>query len=164
MRLIQFLLSLFSKPKTYGFIKPKRAVTRVFLHCTASDHAHHDNLETLQTWHVQSNGWHAIGYHYLIKFNGEVLRTDRSLERTPATQRHHNKGTIAIVLSGGQNGQDGAFTKAQFTALRGLCAEINAAYGGRVTFHGHREVAAKACPVYDYKSILGLDENGKMKG
>ena len=33
---------------------------------------------------------------------------------------------------------------------------------GRSTFHGHREVAAKACPVYDYKSILRLDGFGGL--
>ena len=43
--------------KTYGFVKPARFVSRVFVHCTASDHAHHDNIEILRKWHVDQNGW-----------------------------------------------------------------------------------------------------------
>ena len=31
-----------------------------------------------------------------------------------------------------------------------------------VTFHGHCEVAAKACPVFPYKAVLGLDAHGEM--
>ena len=145
------------------FRKPKRSVSRVFLHCTASDHVYHDNLETLHKWHVEDRGWSAIGYHYLIRLNGEVLETDRSLERTPAAQRGHNKGTIAIALSGGQYGRDEAFTAAQFRALTALCQTIDDAYDGKITFHGHSEVApGRACPVYDYSTLLGLNAQGKI--
>ena len=150
---------------TYGFVKPSRKVTRVFLHCTASDHAHHDNLETLRKWHVDERGWSATGYHALIPFAGGVQLTDRSMERTPAAQKGHNAGTIAITLSGGQHGKATAFTQKQFQTLKSYCREIHEAYGGQVTFHGHSEVArGRACPVYDYKTILGLDAAGRMKG
>ena len=151
--------------KTYGFQKPKRFVNRVFVHCTASDHGHHDNLGTLHQWHVVERGWSAIGYHYLITFDGQVLRTDRDLERTPAAQKGHNRGTIAIALSGGQNGKTGAFTAKQFQALKALCHEINAAYEGRISFHGHDEVApGRACPVYSPHKVIGLDARGFIKG
>ena len=148
--------------RTVDFVKPKREVSRVFLHCTASDHAHHDNIETLRDWHVKGNGWSDVGYHELITFNGDILK-GRPLERTPAAQKGHNKGTIAIALSGGQNGKPGAFTEAQFDMLRLRCQQIHDAYDGTVTFHGHKEVApGRACPVYDYKSILNLDGSGRM--
>ena len=39
---------------------------------------------------------------------------------------------------------------------------INNAYAGSVTFHGHREVAAKACPVFDYKDVLKLNAFGQL--
>ena len=56
------------------------------------------------------------------------------------------------------------FTLNQFEATQKLCKKINDAYGGRITFHGHCEVSAKACPVFDYKSILSLDAIGHMPG
>lgn len=46
--------------------------------------------------------------------------------------------------------------------LEALCRDIHAAYEGKITFHGHREVAAKACPVIDYKAILELDTVGRL--
>ena len=145
------------------FVKPQREVSRVFLHCTASDHPHHDNMETLRDWHVRGNGWSDVGYHELITFNGDIL-AGRSLERIPAAQKGHNRGTIAIALSGGQNGQSVAFTAAQLETLRRRCQQINEAYGRAVTFHGHKEVApGRACPVYDYQTILGLDGEGRLK-
>lgn len=144
------------------FAKLKRAVHRVFLHCSASDHAHHDNVETLRQWHVVDRGWSDIGYHFLIRFSGELVKC-RPLSKTPAAQRGHNTGSIAICLSGGQNGKANAFTTKQEDTLLRLCTAINKAYAGRVTFHGHNEVSSKACPVYDYRSILNLDDDGVMR-
>lgn len=143
------------------FRKPSRPVTRVFLHCSASDHRHHDDVAVLRDWHLK-RGFEDVGYHFLITFDGRV-QTGRALERHPAAQAGHNTGTIAICLSGGQNGQGGAFTPAQFDALRDLCAQINAAYAGKVTFHGHQEVANRACPVFDYRRELGLSAQGYLR-
>ena len=59
--------------------------------------------------------------------------------------------------------EGGAFTPAQFDALRDLCVQINAAYDGKVTFHGHQEVANRACPVFDYRRELGLSAQGYLR-
>lgn len=140
-----------------NFIKPKRAVDRVFLHCSASNNPKHNNVETMRAWHL-ARGFKDIGYHYFITTQGAVL-AGRPLEQTPAAQEGNNTGTIAICLHG-LNVED--FTLAQFDSLRQLCDQINAAYPGRVTFHGHREVANKLCPVFDYKAVLGLDNEGVL--
>ena len=152
-----------NKNIAFALVRPRREVNRVFLHCTASDHAHHDNLQTLHAWHVEQNGWSDIGYHYLITFDGGI-HVARPIEHTPAAQAGHNTGTIAIALSGGQNGKPDAFTQRQFQSLRQLCHSINRAYDHQITFHGHCEVApGRACPVYDYCNILGLNSRGEMK-
>jgi hypothetical protein len=80
------------------------------------------------------------------------------LERTPSAQGGYNTGTIAICLNGLDESD---FTEEQYDALQWLCGEINRAYGG-IRFRGHNEVAAKACPVFDYRFVLGLNENGYM--
>lgn len=100
-----------------------------------------------------------MGYHYFIKVDG-TLQSGRPLENVPAAQRGYNTASIAICLHGLKS-----FTEAQFRTLKDLCQAINAAYGGEVTFHGHREVEpAKTCPVFDYRKVLGLDGKGKLRG
>lgn len=142
------------------FTKPVRPVERVFLHCSANDRPEHANITTIRRWHV-ARGFSDIGYHYVIDFEGRLL-VGRSLERIPAAQQGHNSGSIAICVTGGQDGEK-AFTQAQFDTLVRLCREINRAYHGEVSFHGHREVANKDCPAFDYQRILALDAKGQMK-
>jgi len=139
------------------FSKPRRKVTRVFIHCTASELTKHDNVAAIRKMHLE-RGWSDIGYHLFIRKNG-VLENGRDLERTPAAQKGHNTNSIAICLHGLKKDR---FTTPQFDTLKRLCLEINRAYDGEISFHGHREVAAKACPVFDYQSVLRLDAYGNL--
>ncbi len=139
------------------FIKPNRPITRVFIHCSASDAPEHDNVATMDAWHKQ-RGWSGVGYNAFCRKSGQG-EMGRSLEVTPAAQKGHNRGSIALCLHGLDESK---FTDAQKRWLIDICAEINEAYDGKVTFHGHKEVAAKACPVIDYREILQLDEDGRL--
>lgn len=153
------------------FKKPLRKVKQVFLHCSASSNPAHDNVETITQWHLVRD-FDCIGYHYLITKDG-VLHKGRNIEVDPASQKEFkmvnkkkiggNEGTISICLTGGggKPPQDD-FTQEQYKTLKVLCKEINEAYNSKITFHGHCEVSAKACPVFDYKSVLGLNKNGRL--
>jgi len=140
------------------FKRPNRIVNRVFLHCSASDNPKHDNIATITEWHLK-RGFSGIGYHFFISKNG-IIHKGRNIEANPAAQEGHNTATIAICLHGLKKE---AFTEAQFKSLRELCEQINLTYSGKITFHGHREVAKKDCPVFDYKNILSLDAKGYIK-
>lgn len=142
---------------TYKFTKPARPVSRVFIHCSASDNPDHDSVAVMDAWHKQ-NGWSGCGYHFFIRKNG-TLEPGRSLDKVPAAQEDHNIGTIAICLHGVSIDK---FTAAQLSTLQALCADIDHAYQGGVTFHGHREVARKDCPVFDYKAVLQLSGTGRL--
>lgn len=142
---------------TYQFRKPARPVRRIFIHCSASDRPEHDSAAVIDAWH-KAKGWAGIGYHFFIQKKG-TLELGRDLEKIPAAQEGNNTGTIAICLHGLQVDK---FTDAQFRTLRTLCDQINRAYGGDLTFHGHCEVAAKTCPVFVYDKVLGIDTNGKL--
>ncbi|PHQ99511.1 MAG: hypothetical protein COB39_03395 [Marinosulfonomonas sp.] len=141
----------------FQFKKPNRPVTKVFIHCSASDNPDHDNVATMDAWH-KANGWSGVGYHLFCRKSGEG-EIGRPMNKTPAAQKGHNRGSIAICLHGLVEGK---FTKAQTDWLIEVCFQINQAYGGKVTFHGHREVANKTCPVIDYTSILKLDNAGRL--
>lgn len=139
------------------FTKPDRQVDRVFLHCSASDRPEHDNVETMRKWHL-ARGWNDVGYHFFIRKDGTV-EEGRSAELTPAAQAGNNTGTIAICLHGLAEEN---FTSDQFRSLIDLCRAISSAYNNMIKFHGHCEVSAKACPVFPYKAVLGLDAYGEM--
>ena len=139
------------------FTKPSRRIRRVFVHCSASDYPEHDNIETIRKWHL-SRGFNEIGYHYFIQKNGRLSK-GRDLEKTPAAQRGHNIGTIAICLHGLKKEN---FTESQFDTLRQLSLQIDRSYDSDISFHGHCEVAPKACPVFDYQAVLELDTYGSL--
>ncbi len=144
----------------FTFRKPARPVDRVFLHCSASDRPEHDSVAVIDAWH-KARGWAGIGYHFFIRKDG-ILELGRDIEKIPAAQEGNNTGTIAICLHGLDRGR---FTEAQFATLRELCGQIDRAYGrgiNQVSFHGHCEVANKACPVFDYRAVLSLDKAGRL--
>lgn len=133
-----------------------RRVDRVFIHCSASDNPAHDDVSVIRSWHVHGNGWADVGYHYFIKKDG-TIQAGRPIDKIPAAQAPHNRYTIAICLHGLKKEK---FTTEQFSSLRALCNSINNTLD--VTFHGHCEVSDKLCPVFDYKTVLGLAGNGRM--
>lgn len=138
-------------------IKPKRQVHTVFIHCSASDNIKHDDISVIKEWHVKGNKWSDVGYHYFIKKNGTV-QEGRPLSKNPASQYPHNTGTISICVSGLQD-----FTDESMEALKKLCGEINSVYNSNMVFRGHREVSNKTCPVFDYKTVLNLNDKGHIK-
>lgn len=139
------------------FKKPARAISRVFVHCSASDNPVHDNAATMHKWHLE-RGFAEIGYHYFIRKDG-TIEEGRDIEKVPAAQSGHNTGTIAICCHGLTAN---LFTDAQFAALARITRAINNSYSGKLTFHGHCEVAAKLCPVFKYKTVLKLDKFGRL--
>ncbi len=140
------------------FVLPDRDFDKVFLHCSANSSQSWNNVEAIRKYHMEERGWSDIGYHFFITFEG-VIQVGRSIDRTPAAQKGLNKGTVAICTHGLKSID---FTKESLEATKSLCAAINEEKDGNITFHGHCEVANKSCPVYDYKRLLDLDEQGNM--
>lgn len=102
------------------FTKPSRKIHRVFIHCSASDHAHHDNISTMRYWHV-ARGFSDVGYHFFIRKDG-TLEYRRDLDKTPSAQKGHNRHTLAICMHGLKVEH---FTQAQFDTLRTLAVQID---------------------------------------
>ena len=142
------------------FIKPKRPVTRVFLHCSASGAAHLSGqrlVDEVRKWHL-ARKFSDVGYHYLIDKAGKRM-PGRPISKMPASAKRNNARTIAIMVHGLDIDK---FTPESLAACKALCAEISEAYRGRITFHGHCEVSNKTCPVFPYRELLSLDRFGRM--
>lgn len=139
----------------------QRKINRIFIHCSANSDPKNDNAATMDRWH-RDRGWKGIGYNLFIRKDG-TLEQGRDMRTVPAAQKNHNTGTVAICLHGG-GGKPPAndFTEAQMKTLVAVANELHKRYP-KATFHGHREVAAKACPVFDYKSALRLGPKGEYK-
>lgn len=147
------------------FRVPMRAVTRVFLHCSAWDNEVMNGTaltEEINRWHI-AQGWRGVGYHFVISKDGSIS-TARPLSETPAAQlgkdNRGNIATIAIMTQGNWH-----FTEKSLESTLKLCEAIDKAYKDEnkpVTFHGHCEIDPKPCPVYQYRELLGLDQFGNF--
>jgi N-acetylmuramoyl-L-alanine amidase len=136
-------------------------VNRVFLHCSASEaeFAGKDLVDLIDGWHLE-RGFDCIGYHFVIDKRGARL-DGRSLEKTPAAQKGHNRMTIAICAHGLHFPPEWYKGK-QARAILDLCQEINLAYSGLISYWPHNAVSNKACPVFDVEQLLNLDRFRRM--
>lgn len=142
--------------KDIRFDAPNRKVNVIFLHCSASDNAQHDDVSVMRNWHVNGNGWSDVGYHYFVTKSGDI-QEGRSIEKVPSAQKGYNKSSIAICCHGLKKVK---FTEEQMISVKALCKAIADSYIEKIRIRGHREVSSKSCPVYDYKKTLGLNERG----
>lgn len=88
-----------------------RDIKMIVLHCSASDHGHHDDIEIIRDWHMNGNGWNDVGYHFFIKNNSQ-LQLGRGIEIIGAHTKGHNKNSIAICLSGNRKFSTGQIGRA----------------------------------------------------
>jgi N-acetylmuramoyl-L-alanine amidase len=147
--------------KIPGLVKEvRRSVHSAFWHCSASDRPEYDDARVMEAWHKE-RGFKEIGYHAFVCKDGTV-QMGRDWNKTPAAQQNHNTGSMAFCLHGLKLE---AFTAAQIGTMRDLSRAVDAAFSdknSKLRWRGHREVAAKLCPVVDYKTILGLDAHGNL--
>ena len=105
----------------------------------------------IDTWHRQ-RGFHlGIGYHYVVRRNGEV-EVGRPEWMVGAHCKNHNAHSIGVCYEGGLDirGQPAdTRTPQQKAALRQLLAELHGRYP-RALIVGHHDLnPQKACPCYD---------------
>ena len=53
-----------------------RKINFVVVHCSATDNLKYDNIETIEKWHLEENGWAGIGYHFFINKKGGIYVED----------------------------------------------------------------------------------------
>lgn len=133
--------------------KSKRKIDLFIVHCSATPEGKDIKTETIKDWHVNSNHWKDIGYHYVIELDGSIHK-GRDESVIGAHCSGQNANSIGICYVGGV-AKDGKTpkdtrTEAQKNSLLELLKKLKAKYPN-ATIHGHREFAAKACPSFDAK-------------
>jgi murein L,D-transpeptidase YcbB/YkuD len=133
-----------------------RPVHSIFWHCSASDNPVHDDARVMEAWHkARPKPFTEIGYNAFVRKDG-TMQMGRHWRIIPAAQYPLNAGTLAFCLHGLK---DENFTAAQRATMHDLSHKL-AELRPSLRFRGHCEVAAKACPVVDYVSIIGINRQG----
>ena len=101
---------------------------KITIHCSATPNSRDVSSETINKWHTETNGWRSIGYHYVIKRNGDVdsrlnKHYFRGLNEQGAHVRGNNKNNIGICVIGMNK-----FTLEQFHSLWDTINDLQLTY------------------------------------
>lgn len=135
-----------------------RQLDIIIIHCSATPPSMDIGAEEIRKWHLE-RGFSDIGYHYVIKRNGE-LEVGRPLDKPGAHCKGHNARSIGVCLVGGAEKQGGKlisacnFTELQWSALDLLVSSLLEKYPSIQSVRGHNEFAAKDCPCFDVQEWL----------
>ena len=76
-----------------------RNINKIFVHCSASPDSNPNvDVDIIDSWH-KARGFSEIGYHAVILKNG-VIQEARAESKTPAAQKGHNTGSLAVCWVG----------------------------------------------------------------
>ena len=107
--------------------------------------AHNQSVQTIHNFHVNTNGWAGIGYHYYIEQDGTIYK-GRPDNKRGAHIRGENYRSLGVCVAGNFDVQDiqGEFPK-QYKALVKLLIYLIAEYPG-VKIKRHTDFDQKTCP------------------
>ena len=126
-------------------------VKYIVVHCSATRPSQDIDAKTIDTWHKE-RGFDKIGYHYVIKRNGNV-ETGRDEQTQGAHALGYNHNSLGVCLVGGANQDDykkaeNNFTPDQWNSFGYLIDQLEEKYLG-VKVIGHNEISKKECPTFD---------------
>ncbi len=127
----------------------KRKHTDVLIvHCADTPPGMDLTVDMIDRWH-KAKGWDGIGYHYLVKADGNVLE-GRQEDEVGAHVKGFNSVSVGICLEGG-HGSRFDFTRVQMDALGYLLSGLLLKYKKAVV-RGHNDYDPhKTCPNFDAK-------------
>ena len=136
-----------------------RTITLVVLHCSAVRPDQNSSAAQIDTWHRQ-RGFHlGIGYHYVVRRNGQI-ELGRPEWMIGAHCVNHNAHSIGVCYEGGLNarGQPAdTRTEAQRKTLLSLLRALKVDYPDALIVGHHDLNPLTACPCFDaareYKNL-----------
>ena len=131
-------------------MEPRASTDYIVIHCSATKPSMDVDAETIRNWHVNERGWRDIGYHKVIKRNGDV-EDGRDVRDSGAHAAGYNSKSVGVCMVGGMaedNSAENNFTAQQWTALLDLVKQIKVDYP-EADVIGHNEISEKECPSFD---------------
>lgn len=126
---------------------------KIIVHCSDSPNFKDLSVDAIDKMH-KARGWRKIGYHFVIQPTGQV-DVGRAISEVGAHTEGENSTSVGVCLIGRDR-----FTKAQFTALKELCNNLEKdAQIPRWAIYGHYEFKSaqkqgKTCPNIDKARLL----------
>ena len=128
-----------------------RRITLLVIHCSAVRPDQTSSADDIEKWH-RERGWkNGIGYHYVIRRDGEI-EPGRPEWMIGAHCVNHNAHSIGICYEGGIDirGQPAdTRTEAQRRSLRKLLEQLHKAYPQALIVGHHDLNPQKDCPCID---------------
>ena len=136
-----------------------RNINQIIVHCSATPPSMIVGADDIKQWHT-AKGWSDIGYHYVIRRNGEIEK-GRDVTRAGAHAKSHNDESIGICLIGGidENGKaDDNYRIIQYQSLKTLIHILEITFPIESVL-GHRDLpnVNKECPCFDVQSWLAFE-------
>lgn len=152
-----------------------RKIKRIIIHCSATKEGNDYDVEDIRRWHL-ANGWTDVGYHYIIKLNGDI-QEGRPIEKAGAHTKGYNQDSVGICYIGGcgnDNKPKDTRTEKQKNSLYCLVKTLMKKFKVK-DVRGHRDYSPdlnhdgkitpnewiKSCPSFDVSDWMketGLDK------
>jgi len=124
-----------------------REINRIIIHCAATPNGVDFTAADIDGWH-RERGWRCIGYHHVIRPNGNV-EPGRPIEEVGAHVRGYNKDSIGICMIGTDR-----FKHYQWMSLKQSLLSLSSRFPD-ATVHGHNEFDShKTCPGFDVQAWI----------
>ncbi len=147
----------------------RRKTRYIVVHCSASGPDSDIGVDEIRDWHINRNGWRDIGYHAVIRRDGQI-EFGLHFDEAGAHVKGQNYQSVGVCLVGGLDLTGKAsnnFTAVQLESLRWLIAVLARAYPGAEVL-GHRDLYPdlngdgivdrddwlKECPCFDVRAWL----------
>ena len=134
-----------------------RQIKYIVIHCAATRPSADIGAREIDGWH-KAQGWLGIGYHYVIRRNGEI-ENGRPDEQPGAHVSGYNSNSIGVCLVGGldERGKPSGdhYAPEQWESLAELVRRLIEQYP-LADIRGHRDFpnVKKDCPCFDVKHWL----------
>ena len=141
--------------KFNGQLRQRQRTDAIIIHHSAG---HDASATEIHNWHIQK-GWAGIGYHFVIRKNGDI-ETGRPIDTIGAhAGAKNNSHSLGICLSG--NFMNNYPTTHQIDALRGLYGLLKGIYGDHIKVLLHRQVSNTLCPgfKFDLEAVINNNAN-----
>lgn len=131
-----------------------REINQIVIHCSDTPAGMDIGAAEIRQWHTdpppKGRGWKDIGYHWVIRRNGNI-EAGRPESEVGAHVEGHNANSIGVCMVGGGKGICN-FTLEQWHALGVLITNSIEAYPNAAVC-GHRDLnPAKQCPSFDARA------------